>query len=84
MKLFKMEVEIYSKTNCGYCDRAKMRLQKYNPKIHMLDVDYSKDDFFKKFPNAKTFPQIIIDNKHIGGYHELEKWLAFNIPDQDF
>ena len=84
MKLFKMEVEIYSKSNCGYCDKAKMRLQKYNPKIHMLDKDYSKDFFLKKFPNAKTFPQIIIDNKHVGGYHELEKWLAFNIPDQDF
>ena len=84
MKLFKMEVEIYSKVNCIYCDRAKMKLQKYNPKIHMLDTDYSKDDFLKKFPNAKTFPQIIIDNKHVGGYHELEKWLAFNIPDEDF
>ena len=79
-----MEVVIYSKTNCGYCDRAKMKLQKYNPKIHMLDKDYSKDDFFKKFPNAKTFPQIIINNEHVGGYHELEKWLAFNVLDQDF
>ena len=84
MKLFKMKVEIYSKTNCGYCDKAKMRLQKYNPKIYMLNKDYSSNDFLKKFPNAKTFPQIIIDNKHVGGYHELEKWLAFNVPDQDF
>ena len=28
--------------------------------------------------------QIIIDDKHIGTYQELEKWLAFNQPDQDF
>ena len=79
-----MIVEIYSKTNCGYCDRAKTKLQKYSPKIHMLDKDYSREDFFIKFPNAKTFPQIIINNEHVGGYHELEKWLAFNIPDEDF
>ena len=79
-----MNVEIYSKTNCTYCDRAKIKLQKHNPKIHMLDQDYSREEFFIKFPNAKTFPQIIINNEHVGGYHELEKWLAFNAPDENF
>ena len=79
-----MEVEIYSKTNCIFCDKAKMRLAKENPKIHMLDKDYTREDFLKKFPNAKTFPQIIINNKNIGGYHDLEKWLAFNMADEDF
>ena len=67
-----MEVEIYSKTNCVFCDKAKMRLQKHNPKIHMLDQDYNRDDFFKKFPNARTFPQITIDGELIGGYTEFE------------
>ena len=79
-----MNVEIYSRTNCGYCDRAKIRQQKYNPIIHMLDQDYTREDFFTKFPNAKTFPQIIINDEHVGGYHELEKWLAFNAPDENF
>ena len=50
----------------------------------MLEQDYTREDFFSKFPNAKTFPQIIINNKHVGGYHELEKWLAFNAPDENF
>ena len=50
----------------------------------MLDKDYTREAFFKIFPNAKTFPQIIIDDKHVGGYHELEKWLAFNFPDENF
>jgi len=79
-----MHVEIYSKINCGYCDRAKTRLKKYQPTIFMLDKDYTRDEFFKKFPEAKTFPQIIINNKHVGGYHELEKWFAFNLPEEDF
>ena len=39
-----MEAEIYSKTNCGYCDRAKLRLAKFNPKIYMLDTDYVFED----------------------------------------
>ena len=79
-----MKVAIYSKTNCGYCDRAKIKLKKYNPRIYMLDQDYTREEFFTKFPNAKTFPQIIINNKLVGGYNELEKWLAFNSPNEDF
>ena len=79
-----MKVEIYSKTNCGYCNRAKIKLQKYNPRIHMLNQDFTREEFFARFPNAKTFPQIIINNKHVGGYRELEKWLAFNSTKDDF
>ena len=53
-----MKAEIYSKTNCVFCDKAKMRLAKYNPQIFMLDQDFTREEFFKRFPNAKTFPQI--------------------------
>jgi len=79
-----MKVDIYSKTNCIFCEKAKIRLNKYNPKIHMLDQDYTREEFFKKFPNAKTFPQIIIENKHVGGYNELERWLDTNSYDENF
>ena len=47
-----MKAEIYSKNNCIFCDKAKMRLAKYNPKIFMLDKDFTRDEFFQKFPNA--------------------------------
>ncbi|MDC0195059.1 glutaredoxin [Alphaproteobacteria bacterium] len=79
-----MNIEIYSKTNCIFCDKAKMRLAKHKPQIFMLDKDFTREEFFSKFPNARTFPQIIINNEHIGTYDELERWLAFNNPDEDF
>ena len=79
-----MEISIYSKPNCVFCDKAKIKLQKHNPKIYMLDRDYNRDDFFKKFPQAKTFPQIIINNEQVGGYQELEKWLEKNSFDENF
>ena len=79
-----MEIEIYSKTNCIFCDKAKIKLKKHNPKIRMLDKDFSRDDFFNKFPNAKTFPQIIINEQHVGGYTELQNWLEKNSFDEDF
>lgn len=79
-----MEVEIYSKTNCTYCEKAKIRLQQHNPKIYMLDKDYGREEFLEKFPDAKTFPQIIINKEHVGGYFELKKWLEKNSFDEDF
>ena len=79
-----MEVIIYSKDNCPNCLKAKNRLDKFNPRILKLGKDISREDFFQNFPNARTFPQIIINNKHIQTYNELEQWLAFNNPDEDF
>ena len=46
-----MDVEIYSKTNCIFCDKAKIRLASENPKIHMLDKDYTREDFFEILEN---------------------------------
>ena len=79
-----MKAEIYSKDNCVFCTKAKLKLEKHNPKILMLNKDYTMEDFFSKFPNAKTFPQIIINNSHIGGYRELKNWLDQNTFDENF
>tara|TARA_Y100000590_G_C15170833_1_gene807291 strand:+ start:346 stop:585 length:240 start_codon:yes stop_codon:yes gene_type:complete len=79
-----MNITIYSKDNCPNCIKVKNLLQKYNPEILLLDKDITRKDFFKKFPNSKSLPQIIINQKYIGGYKDLEKWLAFNIPNNDF
>tara|TARA_B110000438_G_C15318287_1_gene438369 strand:- start:297 stop:536 length:240 start_codon:yes stop_codon:yes gene_type:complete len=79
-----MDIQIYSKTNCIFCDKAKIKLQKYNPNIKMLEKDFTREDFFKKFPNARTFPQIIINNEIVGGYAELKKWIEKNSFDEGF
>ena len=70
-----MKIEIYSEPNCVFCDKAKFKLAKENPTILLLDVDFTREEFFQQFPNARTFPQIIIDDEHVGGYTDLEKWL---------
>ena len=79
-----MEVIIYSKENCSNCLKAKNKLRKFNPKVIILNKDIQREEFFEKFPNSKTVPQIIINHNHIGGYDELERWLAFNIPNENF
>ena len=69
----KKKVEIYSKYNCSYC---VMAMNFFDSKNISYDV-YSADDpkIFKEMmdrnPQARTLPQIFIDDKLIGGYTDL-------------
>ena len=40
-----------------------------------LNKDFNREQLLEKFPNAKTFPQITIDGKSIGGYTEFYEHL---------
>ena len=70
-------IEIWSKPQCIFCDKAAQlcQMKELEFKKYMIDVDYSREDLMKKFPNARTFPQITMDNIYIGGYTELEAHL---------
>lgn len=67
-------IEIWSKPQCIFCDKAVQlcQMKELEFKKYMIDVDYSREDLMKKFPNARTFPQITMDNIYVGGYTELE------------
>ena len=71
-----MTIEIYGKTFCPYCDKAKALCERegYEYSYKELDKDFSRDEFFDIFPTARTFPQIKIDGNDVGGYTELEVW----------
>ena len=67
------KVEIYSRSNCSYCDMAKNFFD-----LKGIDYEvYSADDpdIFKEMleinPQSRTVPQIFIDDKLIGGYTDL-------------
>ena len=70
-------IEIWSKPQCIFCDKAVQlcQMKELEFKKYMIDVDYSREDLMKKFPNARTFPQITMDDIYIGGYTELEAHL---------
>jgi glutaredoxin len=42
----------------------------------MIGTDFSAADVRTLFPGARTFPQILVDDKHIGGYTDLEKLIG--------
>ena len=73
-------VEIYSKSNCLYCDKAKNYFTQNNISYveHNVEIPEVFDTLMNRNPNARTMPQIFIDNELIGGYTDLEDWLQNN------
>lgn len=71
-------IEIYSKDNCVYCVSAASLLTTRNKQFteYKLGVDYTREQILEKFPNARSFPVVVIDGYHIGGYVELSKILT--------
>jgi len=67
-------VTIYGKPSCGYCVMAKTLCEQKGVEYEYLTIqeDYTTEEFFEKFPTARTFPQITMDGEAIGGYTELE------------
>ena len=72
-----MEIEIYGKNPCPFCDRAKQLLDKegHEYTYKLLGKDFNREQMMEKFPTARTFPQIVIDNETIGGYDNLCEYL---------
>lgn len=72
-----MQIEIFSKDHCPYCDRALVAAQQFvqesdhTYEVKKLGVDFTREELFENFPEARTFPQIRIDGEGIGGYAEF-------------
>jgi len=74
-KIFKekMKVIIYGKDNCPYCDMAVKLSEKegYDTTYKKLGRDFDGVEMAEQFPNARTFPQVILDGVKIGGYTDF-------------
>ena len=70
------EVTIYTKDLCGYCDMAKAKFDQLGLKYETknLGTDITREELLEILPNARTMPQIVINNKVIGGYDQLIKY----------
>lgn len=68
-----MDVLIYSKSYCPFCDRAKAWFVQHGfPFTEIkLDDEEQRMAFYQRVPGARSVPQIFIDNKHIGTYNDL-------------
>ena len=69
----KKKVEIYSKSNCSYCVMAMNFFDSKNVKYEVYSADDPKifSEMMDRNPQARTVPQIFIDDQLIGGYTDL-------------
>ena len=73
-------VEIYSKSNCPFCDKAKNYFTQNDIPFtaHNAEISDIFDVLMTRNPYARTMPQIFINDELIGGYTDLEEWLITN------
>ena len=68
------KVEIYTKSFCGYCWRAKDLLDAKGVAYEVHEIDRGgprREEMIQRSGGRSTVPQIFIDGRHVGGCTEL-------------
>lgn len=68
------KVEIYTKLGCSYCTRAKRLLADKGVDFIEYDITMGgpkRAEMLERVPGARTVPQILIDDRAIGGSDDL-------------
>jgi glutaredoxin 3 len=67
------KVQIYTKSNCPFCVRAKDLLSRKGVKFEEIYMDDKPDEYvsLKQRTGMMTVPQIFIDDQLVGGYSEM-------------
>ncbi|OHV78317.1 glutaredoxin 3 [Ensifer sp. LCM 4579] len=67
-------VVIYTRQFCGYCSRAKKLLETKGVSFVEYDATYDpslRQTMVEKSNGGRTFPQIFINDIHVGGCDDL-------------
>jgi len=72
-----MNFTIYSKDDCPYCYKVKqvLELTGSNCVVYNLGTDFTREEFIAEFGEDSTFPQVICDEKKLGGCVDTIKFL---------
>lgn len=68
------DVIIYTRPGCGFCTAAKRLLEQKGVAYTERDVGFSPElrkEMIQRARGRSTFPQIFINDTHVGGYDEL-------------
>lgn len=71
-------IEIFTGPGCGYCTAAKRLLTERNLPFIERDVSQAEvlAEMHRRLPQARTIPQVFIDDEHVGGYDDLSHRLS--------
>jgi glutaredoxin-like protein len=74
-----LDVTVFSRAGCPHCARAKGLLNDAGIRFEALELnrDYT-DRTLRAVADARTFPQVFVNGRKIGGAEELANWLKSN------
>lgn len=72
-----MKAVVWSKDACPFCVQAKSLLKARGIEFEERNIskDWTREQLLEAVPNAKTLPQIFLDDLHIGGFTDLRSHL---------
>jgi len=76
-----MNFKIYSKRLCPWCEKVKQVLEQLSITkgfpviIEELETNFTREEFISKFGKGSTFPQVVVNDKNIGGCVDTIKYL---------
>jgi len=72
-----MKFTIYSKDGCPYCTKVEQVLQlaELQYVVYKLGVDFNREEFYAEFGQGSTFPQVVVDDTHLGGCSDTISYL---------
>ena len=78
-----MHVEIYTRSGCVFCDKAKdlMNNKGIAYQEYKLDVDFTRAILSEKYSTAKTYPVMVVDGFYIGGFNEFKTVVEQSLHD---
>lgn len=68
------KIEIYTKSHCPYCARAKALLDSKGAPFEEYEISMGgprREEMIQRANGRTTVPQIFIDGRHIGGCDDI-------------
>tara|TARA_A100001035_G_C27412135_1_gene333383 strand:+ start:284 stop:520 length:237 start_codon:yes stop_codon:yes gene_type:complete len=75
-----MNFTVFSKENCPYCYKIKtvLELTGKDFTVQTLDEHFTREEFYDKFGEGSTFPQVVCDDENLGGCVDTIRFLKRN------
>jgi glutaredoxin 3 len=72
-----MKAVVWSKDACPFCVQAKSLLTARGIEFEERNIsqNWTQEQLLEAVPNARTLPQIFLDEQHIGGFTDLRAHL---------
>jgi glutaredoxin len=73
-----MTIQIITREDCSYCGDAKALLSEegYSYTEKLIGHDIQREEVLALYPGRKILPVVVIDDRCIGGFSELQEWIA--------